>query len=122
MCHAPRQYAVDLNAVSVWQPRLGVDKAPDYFIEAGLPHQLVELGWDVKFDGYLQFGEIDALGDPPIGKLKNPRFVSRVCKAVAHAVGEHAKQGRLPVTLGGDHSLVRLTREMARHAIMELIL
>ena len=122
MVHAPRQYAVDLNAVSVWQPRLGVDKAPDYFIEAGLPHQLVELGWDVKFDGYLQFGEIDALGDPPIGKLKNPRFVSRVCKAVAQAVGEHAKQGRLPVTLGGDHSLVRSTREMSRHAIMELIL
>ncbi|KAJ4478502.1 Ureohydrolase [Lentinula aciculospora] len=43
--------------------------------------------------------------DPPIGILKNPRLVSRVCEEVAKVVSGHAKKGELPVTLGGDHSL-----------------
>lgn len=78
-------------------------------MEAGLPKQLEELGWKVHFDGHHQFEDISAsiTSDPPIGKLKNPRTVSRVCEAVAKVVGGHAKNGQLPVTLGGDHSLVR---------------
>ncbi len=46
------------------------------------------------------------MDDQPIGILKNPRTVSRVTKAVAGMVAEYAKNGALPVTLGGDHSLV----------------
>ncbi|EEB94702.1 hypothetical protein MPER_06441, partial [Moniliophthora perniciosa FA553] len=87
------------------QPRLGVDKGPIHLVEAGLIDQLKELGWNVKFDGHHQFEEITAQNDPPIGKLKNPRFVSHVCRSVANVIGEHAKKGELPVALGGDHSL-----------------
>ena len=84
-----------------------MDKGPIHLVEAGLPEQLRELGWEVTFDGHHQFEEIDTQSDPPIGKLKNPRLVSRVCKAIAQVVGDHAKRGQLPLTLGGDHSLVR---------------
>jgi len=87
------------------QPKAGVDEGPIRLVEAGLVNQLKELGWDVKFDGHHQFEEHNNLDDPPIGILKNPRTVSRVTKAVANVVGEHAKSGVLPVTLGGDHSL-----------------
>ncbi|KAI0822717.1 Ureohydrolase [Trametes gibbosa] len=87
------------------QAKLGVDNGPIRLVEAGLPEQLTELGWNVQFDGHHQFEEIATEDDPPIGKLKNPRFVSRVCEAVAKAVGQHAKNGQLPLTLGGDHSL-----------------
>lgn len=87
------------------QPKLGVDKGPIHLVEAGLVDQLKELGWNVQFDGHHQFEEIAAADDPPIGKLKNPRLVSRVCQSVAKVVGEHAKSGQLPLTLGGDHSL-----------------
>ena len=119
----PRRFTVALNArFCLSQPKLGVDKAPDYFIEAGLPQQLTELGWAVKFDGHLRFEETDVQNDTPIGKLKNPRLVSSVCKTVAQAVGEHAKQGRLPVTLGGDHSLVCSTREASLLVVTDLIL
>jgi arginase len=69
--------------------------------------QLRGLGWTVQFDGHHQFEDISAANDPPIGTLKNPRLVSKVTEAVANAVGGHAKSGQLPVTLGGDHSLVR---------------
>jgi arginase len=75
-------------------------------IEAGLIKQLEGLGWKVKFDGHHQFEEIKAADDPPIGILKNPRLVSRVTESVAKVVGGHAAKRELPVTLGGDHSLV----------------
>lgn len=86
-----------------------MDRGPIHIIEAGIVTQLEELGWQVKFDGHHQFEEIsDSLKeDPPIGILKNPRLVSRVTEAVANAVGGHAHKGELPVTIGGDHSLVR---------------
>jgi arginase len=87
------------------QPRVGVDLGPIHMVEAGLLDQLKELGWAVKFDGHHQFEAANAITDPPIGKLKNPRLVSSVTKAVAEVVGRHAKKGELPVTLGGDHSL-----------------
>lgn len=38
--------------------------------------------------------------------MKKPRLVSAVCERVAQEVGSKAKQGFLPLTLGGDHSLV----------------
>jgi arginase len=63
------------------------------------------MGWDVKFDGHLQFDAPNPTIDLQIGKLKNPRLVSKAAKTVAEAVAEHAKKGALPVTLGGDHSL-----------------
>ncbi len=88
------------------QPKAGVDQAPIRLVQAGLIGRLEDLGWKVKFDGHHQFEEINAKNDPPIGILKNPRLVSRVAKSVAEVVGAHAAKGDLPVTLGGDHSLV----------------
>ncbi|KAJ7864838.1 hypothetical protein B0H14DRAFT_2735855 [Mycena olivaceomarginata] len=77
-------------------PRVGVDQGPIHMVEAGIVKELTELGWAVKFDGHHQFEEVNAITDPPIGKLKNPRLVSAVTKAVAEVVGGHAKQKVLP--------------------------
>lgn len=84
-----------------------MDRGPIHLIDAGLEEQLTGLGWQVKFDGHHQFEEIDAQEDAPLGILKRPRLVSGVCEAVAKVVGDHARRGELPLTLGGDHSLVR---------------
>jgi arginase len=70
-----------------------------------LIEQLKELEWTVLFGGHHQFEDIEPKNDPPIGILKKPRLVSNVSRAVADTVGEHVKNGHLPVTLGGDHSL-----------------
>ncbi|PSR83035.1 hypothetical protein PHLCEN_2v5839 [Hermanssonia centrifuga] len=88
-------------------PRPGVDEGPIHLVKAGLPQQLADLGWDVEFNGHHQFEDISAsiTSDEPIGLLKNPRRVSQVCHAVAQTVSGHAKRGKLPLTLGGDHSL-----------------
>jgi arginase len=89
----------------LFQPKPGVDTGPIHLVEAGLPAQLSKLGWKVQFDGHHQFEDIRLADDPPIGILKNPRFVSRVCESVSKSVYAHINEGRLPLTLGGDHSL-----------------
>ncbi|KAK2466822.1 hypothetical protein APHAL10511_001080 [Amanita phalloides] len=101
----PRSLAIIGCPFSGGQPRPGVDKGPIHLVQAGLVEQLKGLNWNVQFDGHHQFEEINSLDDPPIGILKNPRFVSRVTESVAKVVGEHANKGQLPITLGGDHSL-----------------
>lgn len=84
-----------------------MDKGPIHIVDAGLVQQLAEIGWNVQFDGHHMFEDFIAENDPPIGILQNPRFVSRVTESVAKVVGDHVAKGELPVTLGGDHSLVR---------------
>ncbi len=48
----------------------------------------------------------DQLPDEDIGNMKKPRLVSAVCERVRDKVKGNAEKGWLPVTLGGDHSLV----------------
>ncbi|KAI0032835.1 arginase [Vararia minispora EC-137] len=101
----PKTVAIVGCPFSGGQPRPGVDRGPIHLVDAGLCDQLKELGWEVKFDDHHQFEDISAASDPPLGKLKNPRLVSKVTEAVAKTVGAHARDGQLPLTLGGDHSL-----------------
>jgi arginase len=54
--------------------------------------------------------------DPDIGRMKKPRLVSAVCERVGKQVGDIAEKGWLPLTLGGDHSLVGLTRASSQES------
>ncbi|GAO50607.1 Ureohydrolase [Saitoella complicata NRRL Y-17804] len=89
------------------QARGGVDFGPEHMINAGLIDQVKELGWDVTFEGHQQFEQLKpaANEDPDVGRLKNPRYVSAVTKAVSGVVEKHCKRGEFPLTVGGDHSL-----------------
>jgi arginase len=82
-----------------------VDTGPINLVQAGLIEQIKELGWQVEFGGHHQFEDIKADTNQEVGIVKRPRLVSRVTKEVATVIGGHAKAGRLPLTLGGDHSL-----------------
>ncbi|KAH8927191.1 arginase [Atractiella rhizophila] len=101
------------------QPKGGVDEGPMQLVSSGLLDDIKNLGWTVSFSGHQSFPHIlpqNREADPPIGKLKNPRTVSKVCEEVAATVGEHAKKGELVLTLGGDHSLAMGTNEGVRSA------
>jgi len=90
------------------QPRAGVDTGPHHLIDFGLLEQIKELGYDVSFGGHQQFAEVMDMNkkdDPEIGKLKRPRYVGSVTRAVSQAVEERCRRGELALTLGGDHSL-----------------
>ncbi|KAK4055904.1 Arginase, catabolizes arginine to ornithine and urea [Microbotryomycetes sp. JL221] len=90
------------------QPKAGVDTGPLELVSSGLLDDIQSLGWAVDFKNRDQLDQSitsDGDKDTDIGKLKKPRLVSRVNKELAERVYEHASQGQLTVTLGGDHSL-----------------
>jgi len=105
----PHTVAVVGCPFSGGQPRPGVDAGAIRLVEAGLVDQISELGWKVTFDGHHQFENLSPAADPPIGIVKQPRLVSKVCQEVSKVVEGHVNQGHIPLTLGGDHSLALAT-------------
>ena len=57
--------------------------------------------------------------DPDYRNMKNPLAVSAVTKQISSQVYEHAKEGRLVLTLGGDHSIAIGTVSGISKAIQE---
>jgi arginase len=71
---------------------------------AGLEERLASLGYDCADWGNVEtpVAEATASGDP------RARFLTEIrstCEGVARRVGEAVAQGRLPIVLGGDHSI-----------------
>jgi arginase family enzyme len=90
------------------QAKAGVDTGPHHLIDFGLLEQIKQLGYDVSFGGHQQFAQVMTTSkdnDPDIGKLKRPRYVGSVTRAVKEVVEERCRKGELVLTLGGDHSL-----------------
>lgn len=57
--------------------------------------------------------------DPPHRGMKNPRAVSAVTRRIADQVYRHAREGRLVLTLGGDHSIAIGTIGGSARAVRE---
>lgn len=122
----------DLGVVAVGfsggQGKPGVDAAPTALIESGLLTQLRDdLGYKLHgHDDVHFYTDLAPAHDPPHRGMKNPRAVSAVTRKIAEQVYAQAREGRLVLTLGGDHSIAigtiagsakavreRLGREMA---------
>jgi arginase len=91
--------ALDLGA-----GRRGVDMGPSAIRYAGLEERLATLGLDCSDWGNVEtaVAEATASGDP------RARFLSEIrstCERIAQRVGEAVGEGRLPIVLGGDHSI-----------------
>lgn len=76
-------------------------------VEAGLIQQLEEdLDFKVAYDGQVHsYSELYPAEDPPYRNMKRPKFCSAVTKEVSEQVYNYAKDGKLVLTLGGDHSI-----------------
>src|SRR3954465_14414371 len=108
--------ALDLGA-----GRRGVDMGPSAIRYAGLEERLASLGCDCADWGNVAtpVAEATASGDPrarfppggPLtraGAAPGARFLAEIrgtCEGGAQRVGEAVGQGRLPIVLGGDHSI-----------------
>ncbi len=84
--------------------RRGVDMGPSAVRLTSLATRIRMLGYDV-----VDTGDIDVpipeechIGDP---KMKFAKEIGDVCRALCDRVHAAMKEGRIPVTLGGDHSL-----------------
>lgn len=84
--------------------RRGVDMGPSALRMTGLAERIRGLGYDV-----VDTGDVDVplpeeceVGDP---RKKYAEAIAKVCEDVCARVDAALRDGRLPVTLGGDHSL-----------------
>lgn len=124
----PQELGVVAVGFSGGQCKPGVDAAPSALIEAGLLDQLRdELGYGLHgHDAVHLYTDLVPASDPDHRGMKNPRAVSAVTRKIAEQTYAHAREGRLVLTLGGDHSIAigtiggtakavreRLGREMA---------
>ncbi len=84
--------------------RRGVDMGPSAFRVADIDEKLRALGYDVKDTGDLdvQIQETRKAGDP---RLKYLKEIRETCEALRDSVVEALRGERMPVVLGGDHSL-----------------
>lgn len=90
--------------LSFGQSMAGVDLGPGAMRVAGLAQRLAALGY-----------EVDDLGDLPIErprsvpaageKTKYLAEIHQACENLAEAVAKIADAGKLPITIGGDHSI-----------------
>lgn len=99
-----REVAVIGAALDLGQGRRGVDMGPSAIRYAGLDERLTSLGYDVHDLGNVEAAiqEATALED------EHARFlpeILRTCARIAGLVAEATRAGRIPLVLGGDHSV-----------------
>jgi arginase len=98
-----------------------VEAAPKALIESGLLAQLRdELNYKLHGDDTVHlYSDLVPQEDPPYRNMKNPKAVSNVTKKLCEQVYSHAKEGRMVLTLGGDHSIAIGTIAGTAKAIRE---
>ncbi|XP_070537080.1 arginase, hepatic-like [Ptychodera flava] len=85
------------------QPKPGVKYGPEEIRKANLTEGIKDLERDVKDYGDVLFDDIE--DDPPHNGVKNPRNVGNANKKISDAVSQVIQDGRLCISLGGDHSV-----------------
>ena len=121
LINAPFRNGCTLANLSLQKCKPGVDAAPTALISAGLLTQLKDdLGYTIHHDNTVHnYSSLMPSSDPDYRNMKNPLAVSAVTKQLSHQVYEHAKHGRLVLTLGGDHSIAIGTIAGTSKAIRE---
>ncbi len=80
----------------------GASGGPAAIRRANLIHLLENIGLEVEDAGDIAIPKTAARSSP---KLRNGAAILKVCKDLAQRVYDTAKGGRIPITLGGDHSI-----------------
>jgi len=90
--------------LSFGQSMAGVDLGPGAIRVAGLAPRIQKLGYSVDEMGDLPLERPRSL--PAVGeKLKYLREIHEACERLASAVEKIADADKLPITIGGDHSI-----------------
>lgn len=95
-------------ATAFGQPKLGVDLGPDAVRYAGLVGTLESLGNDIKDSGNVRTVEVidvDKHSKDKEDNLRNFNEVKEYSIALAEKVDKAIQDKRIPLVIGGDHSL-----------------
>ena len=101
---AARSIAIIGAALDLGAGRRGVDMGPSAIRYAGLEERLGSLGLECADWGNVEaeVAEATSEGDPTARFLPQIRAT---CERIAARVGDAVGEGRVPVVLGGDHSI-----------------
>lgn len=86
------------------QPISGCEAGPEAIRASNLIPSIDEVGWKSKDNGNLSFRMIEN-DTPSKTGVKNPRTVGEANNTIFNHVSKQALDGKLCLTLGGDHSL-----------------
>src|SRR5215813_14103426 len=84
--------------------RRGVDMGPSALRLAGLNEKIASLGYEVQDLGNIEVNQPESL---PVGAI-NARYLPQIahtCERLAAIVERVAGEQRVPLVLGGDHSV-----------------
>ncbi|KAG8529221.1 A-agglutinin attachment subunit precursor [Bacidia gigantensis] len=117
----------DLGVIAVGfsggQCKPGTEAAPTALLSAGLISQLQDdLHYTVHHDNTVHtYASLlpSPDSDTPYRGMKNPRAVSAVTRELSRQVYEQAREGRMVLTLGGDHSIAIGTVSGSARAVLE---
>ncbi|CUM67956.1 uncharacterized protein PRCAT00005669001 [Priceomyces carsonii] len=105
--HPNKKTTIVTAPFSGGQPKGGVELGPSYILNAGFAEQIKNLGWDVEVIEPLESIQAEASKSDKKDKfgVKNSKLVSEVCKTLYNSLTSVNNAGRLPITVGGDHSI-----------------
>lgn len=85
--------------------RRGVDMGPSAMRKAGLAARLARLGYRVEDGGDLAVPVAETLGEPEDPRARYLPEIVSVLESLARRVADARRDGRIPLVLGGDHSI-----------------
>jgi arginase len=85
--------------------RRGVDMGPSAVRVAGLGRRLATLGYDVGDLGNIPVAQPEAVDDTGPGDAKFLPQIAASCEGLGELVAQALKDGKIPLVLGGDHSI-----------------
>ncbi|TFJ81342.1 hypothetical protein NSK_007303 [Nannochloropsis salina CCMP1776] len=108
----PRKVTIVGAPLADGQPLLGVDRGPTFIRKRGLVQRLERDAWRVEDLGDLDFERRSGLGrqedfaaGAAHGSTKRAKMVGHANRILYEVTHEHARQDKLVLTLGGDHSI-----------------
>lgn len=105
--HPAKKASIIEAPFSGGQGKSGVELGPEYILNAGFQSQLEKLGWDTDVVKPLDGSDYESKKSDvrDAHGVKNTEIVSECCKRIHDSVYQTLQNGRLPVTIGGDHSI-----------------
>ncbi|KAI8618588.1 hypothetical protein BC830DRAFT_1108198 [Chytriomyces sp. MP71] len=107
------------------QPKGGVDQGPTVlFNEGNLVSQIKDLNWEVEVeDHFPQMEHLKPNHEDTFGILKNVEYTSKVTHRIHNSVKKACEDGKLALTIGGDHSIAigTVSGSLAVHKNLGLI-
>ncbi|CDO95237.1 unnamed protein product [Kluyveromyces dobzhanskii CBS 2104] len=90
------------------QPKSGVENGPKYLMKQGLRADIEALGWETSVEEPLQGRDFETGKNDETdvyGIMKRPKLVGDATQLIYESVKKVANENKMPVTLGGDHSI-----------------